>query len=73
MGLLSIDAFAGVNYWAVLVAGLLTFFLGGLWYSPVLFGQIWMQANGYEEQQVRELQSALGPAGFASAAAAYTA
>src|ERR1700751_5857884 len=30
-----------INYWAVLTAGLLTFFIGGLWYTA-LFGQQWV-------------------------------
>ena len=33
------------NYPAILVATLAGFFLGGLWYSPVMFGHAWMRAN----------------------------
>lgn len=35
-----------VSYLAVLVAALVTFMVGWLWYSPVLFGTIWMKLNG---------------------------
>jgi uncharacterized protein DUF1761 len=35
-----------VNYPAVLVAALSTFLLGGLWYSPVLFGPKWQREAG---------------------------
>jgi hypothetical protein len=31
-----------INYLAVLVAGVVIFMLGGLWYSPVLFAKKWM-------------------------------
>jgi hypothetical protein len=30
-----------VNYWAVLIATVVTMVLGFLWYSPVLFGNAW--------------------------------
>ena len=35
-----------MNYLAVLVAALSSFALGGLWYSPALFGNAWNRANG---------------------------
>jgi hypothetical protein len=35
-----------VNIWVVLAAALSTFLLGGLWYSPSLFGKIWNRENG---------------------------
>ncbi len=34
------------NYLAILVATVSTFLLGGLWYSPVMFGRAWMQEIG---------------------------
>jgi hypothetical protein len=30
-----------INYWAVVATGLTAFFLSIIWYSPVLFGEIW--------------------------------
>lgn len=42
------------NFAAVFVAALMSFALGGLWYSPLLFAQSWRQAAGLSEQQVRE-------------------
>jgi hypothetical protein len=39
--------FHGLNLWAILVAALSAFALGGLWYSPVLFGAAWKKANGF--------------------------
>ena len=35
-----------LNMWAVLVAALSSFALGGLWYSPVLFLRPWNKAVG---------------------------
>ncbi|GAB2489384.1 DUF1761 domain-containing protein [Arenimonas alkanexedens] len=32
-----------VNIWAVLAAALSGFVLGGLWYSPLLFGKAWQR------------------------------
>lgn len=38
--------FADVNYLAVLVVAVISFVLGGLWYSPPLFGKIWLAGIG---------------------------
>jgi len=42
-----------INFLAVIAAALSTFVLGGLWYSPLLFGRAWMRANGFSEHQVQ--------------------
>jgi hypothetical protein len=42
-----------INYLAVFVAALSTFLIGGLWYSPILFGNSWMKANGFTEEDVQ--------------------
>ena len=39
-----------MNIWAVLVAALSSFLLGGLWYSSALFGALWNRENGGVEQ-----------------------
>jgi hypothetical protein len=31
-----------VNFWSVLVASVVAFGIGALWYSPILFGKEWM-------------------------------
>ena len=41
--------FSSINYLAVLVAALSTFILGGLWYSPMLFGKVWMRVNNFND------------------------
>ena len=35
-----------INEWAVLVAALSSFALGGLWYSPVMFLKVWNREAG---------------------------
>ena len=34
-----------INWIAILVAGISAFVLGGVWYSPALFGKAWMTEN----------------------------
>jgi hypothetical protein len=42
-----------VNYLSVLVAGIVIFLLGGLWYSPILFAKKWIALQGKTEEQLR--------------------
>lgn len=42
-----------INYLAVLVAGIVIFVLGGLWYSPVLFAKRWIALQGRTEEEMR--------------------
>lgn len=35
-----------VNIWVVLLAAVSSFMVGGLWYSPMLFGEVWNKRNG---------------------------
>ena len=44
---------AQLNIWAVLVAALSTFLIGGLWYSPAVFGKAWMKENGFTEESLK--------------------
>ena len=41
------------NYLAILVATVSTFLLGGLWYSPVMFGRAWMQEMGFTPESCK--------------------
>jgi hypothetical protein len=43
---------ADVNYWAVLLAAAAYYILGSLWYSPKLFGHLWMKHEGLHPHQV---------------------
>jgi hypothetical protein len=42
-----------LNYLAIVLAALSTFLLGGLWYSPAVFGKTWMKENGFTEESMR--------------------
>lgn len=42
---------ASLNYWAILVATVASFALGGLWYGP-LFGKSWLLALGKTEDDI---------------------
>jgi len=44
----------GINPWAVLVAALANFLIGGMWYSPALFGRVWMRANGFDDADLKK-------------------
>ncbi|HAB16807.1 MAG TPA: DUF1761 domain-containing protein [Verrucomicrobiota bacterium] len=54
-----------INLFAVIAAALSTFVLGGLWYSPALFGRLWMRSNNFTEadlQRVSKVRSFGGSA-----------
>jgi len=42
-----------INWLAVLVAGISSFVIGGIWYSPGLFGKAWMKENNFTEEQIK--------------------
>lgn len=42
-----------VNWLAVLVSALSVFLIGGLWYSPAVFGKAWMKENGFTEESMK--------------------
>lgn len=44
---------ATINWLAVLVAGISSFVVGGIWYSPGLFGKAWMAANQLTEEAIK--------------------
>ena len=48
-----------VNYLAVVAAAVATFLLGGLWYSPALFGKAWQREAGVSEEQMKNANMAV--------------
>ena len=42
-----------VNWLAVLAAAISAFLLGGLWYSPALFGKAWQRGAGLTDEQLK--------------------
>lgn len=47
-----------IDHFAVIVAALSAFLVGGLWYSPLLFAKPWMAAAGITEEQTRQANMA---------------
>lgn len=43
-----------LNYLAIALAALSTFLIGGLWYSPAIFGKAWMKENGFKEEDMKD-------------------
>ena len=50
--------FSKINYLAVLAAAVSSFVLGGLWYSPMLFGKPWMRANNFTDADLQAFSKA---------------
>lgn len=45
---------ANLNHLAIIVAALSTFLLGGLWYSPILFGKAWQSENKLTDEELKQ-------------------
>jgi hypothetical protein len=43
-----------INWLAVIVAAVASFLLGGLWYSPVMFGKVWQREAGLSDEQLKQ-------------------
>jgi hypothetical protein len=50
--------FSSINYLAVVTAAISTFILGGLWYSPLLFGKRWLRVNNFSEADLESFSKA---------------
>jgi len=46
------NSLAGINWLAVVVATVIAFVFGGLWYSKALFGSAWLEEVGLTEEAV---------------------
>lgn len=42
-----------INIWAVLAAAVISFVLGGIWYSPLLFARAWQLEAGLSDEQIK--------------------
>ena len=40
-----------LNWWAILITGVINVILGGIWYSPMVFGKTWMELTGIKEMK----------------------
>lgn len=45
-----------INYLAILVGAAATALVGLIWYSPTVFGRIWIRAFGYTEERINLLR-----------------
>jgi hypothetical protein len=43
-----------INHFAVVAAALASFVIGGVWYSPLLFHKAWMDANRFNEEELKK-------------------
>ncbi|QKJ29850.1 DUF1761 domain-containing protein [Mucilaginibacter mali] len=43
-----------INWLAVIVAALSSFMVGGIWYSPKVFGNTWMKDTGLSQDEIRK-------------------
>ncbi|OHA18269.1 MAG: hypothetical protein A2664_02290 [Candidatus Taylorbacteria bacterium RIFCSPHIGHO2_01_FULL_46_22b] len=53
-----------VNYVLIVVATIAQFILGGLWYSPLLFGKWWMQfmeCDHLSKEELQKMQKSMMP------------
>lgn len=42
-----------INLLAIFVSSVIVFLLGALWYSPLLFGKIWIKRIGKSEEEIK--------------------
>ena len=50
-----------LNYWAVATTGIMAFLLSMLWYSALLFGNVWIQYRHAPNQAIPQWTMALAP------------
>lgn len=48
-----------INIWATLVAAVISMGLGALWYSPILFGNLWMKTQGITAEDMEEMSKGM--------------
>jgi len=49
-----------IHYPAVTAAAFATMVLGAVWYAPPLFGNAWLQAHGFSDEQATALRKDMG-------------
>jgi len=48
------EALANVNWLAVIVCTIIAIVIGSVWYSPALFGKMWMKGNGWTKEDMEK-------------------
>ena len=46
-----------INGFAVLAAAVASMVIGAIWYSPAVFGKIWMSLTGISDSKIKEMKS----------------
>lgn len=49
--------YSDINYYAVIVSALLSFAVGGLWYSPLFFGRMWLKEMKLKAEDIKQRPS----------------
>jgi len=49
----------GINYLAVLVAGVATWIIGAVWYAPPVLGKTWQAAHGYTPDKMEGMKAGM--------------
>ncbi len=52
----TLDIFAKVNFWSVILAAISYLIIGSLWYSPLLFGKLWIKLIGFCDEDFKRSQ-----------------
>ncbi len=47
-----------LNHFAVLTAAVANMVVGAIWYSPALFGHVWMRENGFTKESLANINPA---------------
>ena len=50
----------GINYWAVVVAAVVAFVVGAVWYTPLLFGNEYMKLRGMNPDAMADMRPPAG-------------
>ncbi len=50
---------APANYLALLAAAVAAFLIGTAWYSPLLFGNLWLKEQGFTDAQKKEMATSM--------------
>lgn len=54
--------FQNIHYWPVVAAAIVSTVIGFLWYSPWIFGKVWMKQMGITDKEVEEYKKTAGAA-----------
>ena len=49
------------NYWTIIATGLIAFVLSGIWYSPMVFGEIWETYRNPPNPEIHRWTMAFAP------------